>query len=312
MKLRMLSAKRFALLRSIQRQFDELVETFPTELRAAIIRPYDRDDFDSPGRLSLMALPFWVGERLSVPHQASRDMAVGNLFLLHCFQSFDFIVDGDRPDTSNRAQVVLGNLCYLQVLRHYQPYFPAGSSFWKRMEKYWYEWGESILWEVEEIGTRRPIAEKHLQRAAHKAAALKICPTGLALLAGQPDLIPILEQSVDLMHTIMQLVDDLKDWREDLQHHRYNAFLGLLAADQHMAGGHMLTQEDVAEAFGSDVLERYVRVIRDYADRARTRISTLGIEPWAGMIDRLVGDATQLKQRYIQWLEMFQLERLTP
>jgi len=308
--LSVVSEEKAALIQSIRRRFDALLDTFPVALRSDFIRPYTNDDFSSPGLLSLVALPFWLGEKWDVEHQVCQDMAVGNLFLLHCFQSFDFIMDRDRPGTSSRSQIVLGNLCYLQVVRHYRPYFPADSLFWERMEGYWQEWGESILWEVEKGETRRPFSDTFLQRAAHKAAALKICPTGLALLSGHPDLIPDLEQAVDLMHATMQLVDDLKDWREDLEHHRYNSFLGMLAADRRFTADQLLKPEDVAAAISdSEILQRYVETIRDYAGRAEAVIDELGFEPWASLVRGLAEEAAWMKQRYQQWFETFLLER---
>lgn len=305
------SAEREALIQSIRRQFDALLEAFPPALHSAFIHSYNRSDHDSPGLLSLVGLPFWLGEKWRIGQDVCRNMAVGNLFLLHCFQSFDFIIDGDRPDTSVRSQVVLGNLCYLQVVRHYRPYFPPNSPFWERMEAYWQEWGESILWEVEKEGARRPFDDAHLQIAAHKAAALKICPTGLALLAGQPELIPVLEQAVDLMHATFQLSDDLQDWREDLQHRRYNAFLSMLAADQEAITGQALTPEDVTTSIlDSDILQKYVKTIHDYAGRARTVIDALGVEPWVKLIDCVAENASWMEKQNQQWLEGFLVEQL--
>src|SRR4030067_206199 len=180
---------RCRILRDVQTRFNEATDAFPLSLQPEIIHSYSPEDTNSPGLLSLVALPFWIGERLSLDRGVCMDMAGGNLFLLHSCQSCDCIVDNDPPLTSVRSQIVLGNLCYQQVLHHYQPYFSDGSAFWSHMEKYWGEWGESILWEIEPPGQIRPFTDEHLQLAAHKAAALKICPTGMALLSGQPDLI---------------------------------------------------------------------------------------------------------------------------
>lgn len=294
-------ADRFDLLRNIHRQFEAILESFPVELQPAIIHSYGSEDFDSPGLLSLAMLPYWVGERLNLARRICQDMAVGNLFLLHCFQSFDFIVDDDRPGTSVRSQVVLGNLCHQQVLRHYRPYFPPGSPFWERMEVYWREWSESILWEVEEQNTRRPFEETHLTRSAHKAAALKICPTGLALLAGQAGLIPQFEQAVDLMHAVMQLIDDLIDWQEDLLHRRYNTLLGLMVSEGLLNPQKEHAAEDIYTLiFDSNILDGYLQIIRQFADRGVVVTEDLEIEPWAMLVDGLVKQARWKVERYKQ------------
>lgn len=299
-------ADRFELLRSIQGQFDDELDTFPTELHPSIIRSYGHEDFNSPGLLSLVALPYWIGDKLQISQQICRDMAVGNLFLLHCFQSFDFIVDDDRPDTSDRSQTALGNLCLLQVMHHYRPYFLSDVMFWERMEIYWQEWAKSLLWEVEEKGTRRPFAEAHLQQAAHKAAALKICPTGLALLAEQADLIPPYEQAVDLMHSVMQLLDDLLDWREDLLHARYNAFLGLMVLEKRIPPNQPCTPEEISTVISnSDILEQYVGIVHDYSGRARDVIDTLDIKAWSMLVSNLAGHADGVARLLLQQMETY-------
>jgi hypothetical protein len=318
---------RFDLLREVLDRFDELVDTFPSGLDSAVIRSYSRYDYNSPGLLSLAALPFWVGERFSQPYQVCMQMAVGNLFLLHCFQSFDFIVDNDRPDTSVRSQVVLGNLSYQMVMRHYQPFFPSTSPFWERVQTYWKEWAESILWEVEQEGHRRAFvpekAEEHMMISAHKAAALKICPTGLALLADQQALIPSLEAGIDWMHATMQLLDDLTDWREDLQHCRYNAFLGLLVADGiERSDGHLtgdcspvssLVEAQVFQAINtSDILERYADIIVDFVRRGRVVIDPLQIKPWSMLMDGLAIQGPWLAAQVKDGLEGSLLDQLAP
>lgn len=299
------------LLGSIQQQYQALLDTFPTELRPDMIRSYSHDDFNSPGLLSLVALPFWVGNSLHLPYEVCRDMAVGNLFLLHSFQSFDFVIDGDRPNTSTRSQIVLGSLCHLQVMNHYRPYFQPTSIFWERMETYWREWAESILWEAKEGASQLPFTEDSLFLTAHKSAALKICPTGLALLAEQPNLIPAFEQAIDLMHATMQLVDDLKDWGEDLQHQRYNSFLGMLIAEKIFDPDHPLNLEEIAALLvDGDVLARYTQIVHAYVAKARDVIEPLNIEPWFQLIGGLAEYVAWMSEKYENLNDMFSLKEL--
>jgi hypothetical protein len=300
-------------IRNIQDKFEAILDTFPAELQPSIIRSYEPDDYKSPGLLSLAALPYWVGARLGLSEQISEQMAVGNLFLLHCFQSFDFIVDDDRPGTCTRSQIVLGNLCYIQVLNHYRPFFPDSSPFWERMEAYWREWGNSVLWEVEKDETRRPFEQDFLERSAHKAAALKICPTGLALLANRSDLIPSFEKAIDLMHATMQLVDDLKDWREDLQHQRYNSFLGSMVSNGYIQSD--LEQEPgkiAAAIFDTDILDRFQEMIDDFSMRAGAITSGLHIDPWTELIQAVAEDARVLIDIHKQRMVIYLMNQLSP
>jgi len=298
------------LFTSIQQQYEALLDTFPLELRPDMIRSYSHDDFNSPGLLSLVALPFWVGNSLHLSNDICRDMAVGNLFLLHSFQSFDFVIDGDRPNTSTRSLIVLGSLCHMQVMDHYRPYFPSSSKFWERLEAYWQEWAESILWEAKEGASQLPFSENALFLTAHKSAALKMCPTGLALLAEQPNLIPMFEQAIDLMHATMQLIDDLKDWREDWQHHRYNSFLGLLIAEHLIDVDQPSSPEEIAALMVSgDVVSRYANIVNDYAVKAKDVINALSIDPWAQLVSSMAEHAVWMTGKYESLMGIFSLEK---
>lgn len=295
--------ERQQLIADIKDEFEEILATLPRELHTSILRSYQADDFISPGLLSLVGLPYWLGEKLKVSFDVCRQMAVGNLFLLHTFQSFDFIIDQDRPDVSTRDQIVLGNLCYQYVMRHYRHHFPPDSLFWERTESYWNEWGKSILWEVEEDNQRRTFSKENAVQSSHKAAALKICPTGLAILANQQELIPDYERAIDLMHTTMQLVDDLKDWREDLQHHRYNSLLSLIVTENTQYSP-SLSQDDVIDViYRSDILRTYERIIQECADEATKFITQLGIDPWAQLVNSLPHTATWIIESYDSLME---------
>ena len=302
--------KRQQLITGIKDQFEELITTLPRELHTSILRSYQPEDFMSPGLLSLVGLPFWISETLPVDSEVCHQMAVGNLFLLHTFQSFDYIVDEDRPNVSTREQIVLGNLCYQHVMRQYRPHFAPDSLFWERVEAYWHEWGASILWEVEKDNLRRSFSRTHAEQSSHKAAALKICPTGLAILADRPELIPDFERAIDLMHTTMQLVDDLKDWREDLLHHRYNSMLSLIVSNNPEYAA-SLSPDDVVDAiYNSDILKDYEGLIREYAEEAVTFIGSLGIDPWVQLVDSLPYSAAWIVERYDTLMDALVSEHL--
>jgi hypothetical protein len=286
--VRITADDRFELLREVQRRFDERFESFLPALLSNAIRSYTSEDYNSPGLLSLAALPFWLGEKHSIAYDVCMDMAVGNLFLLHCFQSFDFIIDGDRPETDLRAQTVLGNLCYQQVMQLYRPYFPSDSMFWERTHAYWNEWAESIIWEIELQDCRRAYDDDQMWIAAHKAAALKICPTGLALLAERSDLIPAYEKAIDWMHATMQLLDDLIDWSEDLEHYRYNSFLSLIIREKYIPVDCNLTKGEIYQLISStDVLSQFTDLIVRFAQEGASTVESLGINPWAALMNGL-------------------------
>jgi hypothetical protein len=188
-------------------------------------------------------------------------------------------------------------------VRHYQALFPSDSRFWALVERYWAEWGEAALWEPEQGPTRRPFDQESLRRAARKAAPLKICPSGIALLAGRAELIPALEEAVDMMHVTMQLLDDLHDWREDLRHRRHNAFLGTLVAEGLIPDRLGVFEDEVSEALvRTDIVNRYIDTISGWGKRTQDHIAGLGIGEWAALIGALLEDVNTQRLRFEQHL----------
>ena len=300
------ASERFQLLAEIVQEFELEAENLPAGLRSMVLRSYAPDDADSPGLLSLAALPYWLGEALDVERRVCRDLAVGNLYLLHLFQSFDSIVDEDRPEIDTRSQAVLGNLCYHKVLRRYLPHLPPGNTFWERMAEYWQEWAECMMWEVETTQSGYPayargMASDYVRIAAHKAAALKICPTAMALMGERPELIPLLEEAVDGMHSAMQLVDDLFDWQEDYLHGRYNALLGLMVSNDLLDPACEIDRRAIEQLSAilveGRLMQDYLSIVCDFAAQAtatiaavQTRLPERGqaLQPWIKLVNGLV------------------------
>jgi hypothetical protein len=290
-------------LRQVQADYERHLASLPAELRAHVVTPYAADDFKSPGRLSILALPYWLADHFGLAWERCRALALGNLYGIVAFLSLDGLMDDDRPGTDDRAWVAVGTLFNLQIVRHYQALFPSDSRFWALVERYWAEWAEAALWEPEQGPTRRPFDQGALRRAARKAAPLKICPSGIALLAGRAELIPALEEAVDMMHVTMQLLDDLHDWREDLRHRRHNAFLGTLVAEGLIPDRLGVFEDEVSEALvRTDIVNRYIDTISGWGKRTQDHIAGLGIGEWAALIGALLEDVNTQRLRFEQHL----------
>ena len=238
----------------------------------------------SPGRLSVLALPFWVGETFSVELETQRQIALANIFGLLHFVAQDRLIDGDFKESEIPMLVLSSTLYQQQMFSLYQSYFPPHSNFWSLLNKYWLEWAESTAWE-RQVGLCPAFVEEDLERAARKAAPLKICTSGLALLGKRDHLISDLERAVDMMHMVMQMTDDLVDMADDLAGDRFNTAVSLMVSRGTLEQHSNLTIEQIGRAMfasGDDIV--YFQKMGEIAEQAQELLVRLDLIPWADLI----------------------------
>lgn len=267
--------------------------TLPSNVRPLVIEMTAPDGSISPGRLSVLALPFWVGEAFDIDIHICRQIALANIFGLLHFITQDHLTDFDFTKKEIPGYVISGTLYLQQMFANYQPFFPPLSPFWYLLNKYWLEWAESTAWE-QKVRSTYSFLEEDLLKAARKAAPLKICTSGLALLGHRQDLIPILEEAIDKMHMVFQMSDDLVDMADDLKSDRYNSVVNML-----VSRGTLIPKADleinhigrVLYTSGDDRI--YFERMQEISKQVGLLINRLGIPKWADLIEQTVSQ-TQL------------------
>lgn len=190
-------------------------------------------------------LPYWMREVTGAPEALCRDLAVGNLFAMLHYFVLDDAMDGQegRSPQGLRKSLALGQLMHGMYRRRYTSHFPHDSSLWTFERAYEEQWAIVVGGEGSEAVEPRDIA-----RLAGKAAPVKLCATGVLHGSGQTERVRDIEQAVDLALAILQLSDDLEDWREDLADERRNAFLTLVRNKLALAESEPLTEPLVKRA----------------------------------------------------------------
>ena len=294
----------------IQAQYEAYRDTLPPHLRSFIVKVPKTSTLMSPGRLSVLALPFWVGEAFGVDLESCRKIALANLFGLLHFVIQDHLSDGNCPLTEIPSFAISGTLLQQQMYNHYLQCFPSPTSFWQLMSKYWQEWADSIAWE-RQVGAFSTPEDGDLLRAARKAAPLKICTSGMAILGNCETQIPDLEKAIDMMHMVMQMADDMSDITEDIAGNRFNTLLNTMIS---IGAFDPQSGQDMSQLgriiFVNNVDKIHIQRMWTVAETARELFTRMGLEQCAELIDQTVRFAEQWRDHQLREIIAEDLDKL--
>lgn len=286
------------------------LDSLPQHVRQSVVQMTEPDVFMSPGRLSVMALPFWIGEAFDIALETRRRIALANLYGLLHFVVQDTLTDGDYQKDKMPTQVISGTLYQQQMFAHYQRCFPPTSLFWSLLNKYWLEWAGSIAWE-RQVGFLSPFSDEELLFAARKAAPLKVCTSGLALLSGRENLIPDLERAVDMMHMVIQMTDDMMDLAEDLAGNRFNTLVSTLVS---ISSHDSQAKPDInwmgRRIYIDRVDEIHLQRMWTIAEEAQKLLGQMKLPQWADLIVRTVQRAEHWRDEQLREIVASDLQEL--
>jgi hypothetical protein len=253
--------------RAVAAEVEAYLDGLPTNLRA-IWRRDPRTSRRGPGMA--VYLPFWLESALGdgrLRHEARR-MAVANRHgQLFCLLR-DGILDQDA-DASPELLLPLDDL-FLRFVRGYQGLFPADHPFWGRFEEYWQEYLEALAREKLRHARPRSYDDDDFLWLGRKFSPIKICAAGMVFAARRPGALARLEAALETFHVGYQLLDDLRDWREDLRHESWTWPLTL--ARREVAGSSRA--EDMEKVLGPDGIA--TEVVEKATDHLEESLSILG------------------------------------
>jgi hypothetical protein len=171
-----------------------------------------------------VVLPFWVGDIYHLPRDLCRRVALPS-----CLASFYVFLQDRIMDECEGQWIKLspfGIILFTDMMRQYRALFPADSPFWEYLEQYVTEWLQSISWEEASHWDKlQDYSEDDLLLVSRKAAMFKLSAMPVALLAQHEEVVELLAQFVDYTQVIFDLIDQLRDWHEDLQAKHYGYLL---------------------------------------------------------------------------------------
>ncbi len=238
------------------------------------------DYFTHPLAFPMLLLPWWAEKACrpvpDIPFQS--DLAYSTINGYYHIRMIDDAMDGD-------AEVDLGllpalNFFHTQFQSAYQPHFPPGHPFWAVFADVWLHSGESVM---QDASTSDIDRDRFVQFAAQKVCAAKIPIAAVCYHSNRPDMIPPWCQLVDLLGCWNQMIDDLFDWRKDMEHGAPTFFLS--EAGRRKAPGESVAAWVVREGFawGSETLHLWMAELQEMAQH----LSSPGLFAYLGTRERL-------------------------
>lgn len=294
----MLWLKPFELqLDAVFEEAKQKVAYFPkplNELGLTYLAKFDIRQKHSTKNYVCYLLPFWIAETIqvhansntntttlpiSIPApllqslpELSHRLGVANIFcMLH------FFIQDDLMDTPNLSADQLHDLIPLSQLFWNEFVSICGenvgdhSSFWSYYKQFLSEWASAVYNEAgADYLFQQPTA------IAGKVSPIKISLIAMLLKLDCMYMLPDLLHQLDQALIVLQMNDDLTDWKEDMVEHSYNCLLSFIrneAVEHHQAlFSDKVTPIQVQQAiYDQDVLTRYAQ----YAESSFTDVPSL-------------------------------------
>ena len=222
-----------------------------------------------------VVLPFWVGDI----YQLSRDQC-RLVALPGCLGSFYvFLQDRIMDESENQwtAFSPLGTVLFTEMMKQYRALFSADSPFWNYLEQYITEWLQSVSWEEASHWDKlQDYSEDDLLLIARKAAMFKLSAMPVALLAKHEETVRPLAEYVDYSQVVFDLIDQLRDWRQDLRDRHYGYLLTKAILTAGWSHSSPPSEGFVRRAFLiTDVLDSVISLAVKYSRLAENCVSHL-------------------------------------
>jgi hypothetical protein len=152
--------------------------------------------------------------------------------------------------------------------------------FWPYLDRYLAQWIRAT--HAATVPPSKPFdayGDEDFCRLAHRGAPLKLCAAGACLLGGQPALIEPLTACLDQILAAAVLLDQVKDWADDLAAHRYNLFVAYATPQDQTPAHEMDNRSEVLKVVGTEQTSAYFDVLLSRLVQAQALCSELDCAP---------------------------------
>ena len=175
------------------------------------------------------SLPFWLGETLGLPREATRRLVLSNVIGLAFVRLQDALADGETPQIGPALAPPLSTLIYQRWMQEYRGLCDT-PRFWMYFDGYLAEWlAATIAGDESPVHAFQEFGEEDFLHLAHRGAPLKVCVAAACLLAGREQDLPGVGRCHRSLLVGAVLLDHAHDWTDDLAAGRYNAFVASIS-----------------------------------------------------------------------------------
>jgi hypothetical protein len=173
-----------------------------------------QDGYKHPLSYPMLLLPWWTEKAIQDPPDAGfqADLVYSTINGYYAIRMIDNLMDGHA--TAELDALPALHVFSTEFQRPYQAYFPADHPFWRLFRRTWLHCAEVTLQDA----YSKEIGQAHfVEVTARKTEAVKIPIAAVCYRYQQPDAIPLWDEFIDLFGRWHQMVNDLHDWRKDLE-----------------------------------------------------------------------------------------------
>jgi hypothetical protein len=215
---------------------------------------------------------------------------MGLLYTLHIVIADSLI---DRKDSLPPETILVSNACCLGAHEILTQLFGARPVPWRQIKRLHQQYSLANTLEKQRhyqaLREYRP--QDLLTILSRKSAMAKLIPLTLCALADRPEHLKPLMRSFDMYYASEQLVDDFRDWKQDLKAGRYSYLLTrVMTACNLRPYIEAASADQVIERVGksfylSGLAESYLNEAITYCEKARKAVEAITCPRWLKFLD---------------------------
>jgi hypothetical protein len=197
----------------------------------------------------------------------------------------DHLIDGQVGNPGEA--LLLHQALYAAGVAGYRCIFPGTSAFWHQFDRLADEHLSGMTLELAgriDPGGLTPQAFYTL--ASARIAPMITVVAALAEVTGEPSLLPPVEASVKAVIVAGQLLDDIGDWKDDLEAGRINFYLARLCPPGTWLTGEMPPQEQLQDAIDADWRDvEGLGMVMDWFQKGLSAVQDLECSAWVEYVE---------------------------
>jgi len=232
--------------------------------------------------------PFWYadvfGER---DRETIKQIAMGSFYLYHFVTLKDDVLD--QQGINANEYLLLSDVVLEKSLEIYSQ-FASRRKLTFHFNKLMHQWNHAEAYLNRHQGRMVPYEAEDFQMMGEKAAALKLCLPAFNGIRQQrePHFSGYIDKAVDAAVIGFQFMDDLLDWREDLENdfYTYPLWIALSSRQEEVRGDHRDIQYGVSEElYLSGIAEHILEKSNEYLALSKDLFTDLHGKYWASFLD---------------------------
>jgi hypothetical protein len=210
----------------------------------------------------------------------------------------DHIVDG-QADYAGEISLLQQTLFQAGVAR-LRRQVPFDSEFWAHFERLEAEHVAGLAAELEvQVHPDRFSLSNFLTMVPGKFSPIVITMAAFAEVLGRRDLLAPIEASIKHLAIASQLLDDMGDWREDLEMGHLTFYMTRLAPPERWQASNWPSAEELQQHIDADWLDlEYMGIVQEWLDKSMEATQGLGCSRWDEYLDGYRNLADQHLRRY--------------